>query len=55
MVTREEAWAAYFAEHPEIRASWRHQHSYWPMGHSNDPYDGDYDPATDDASEEAGG
>lgn len=28
-----DAWAEYFAEHPEIAASWNHQNGYWPPGY----------------------
>jgi hypothetical protein len=28
----EEVWRQYFAAHPEVRASWRHQNGYLPMG-----------------------
>lgn len=24
------AWESYFAEHPEVLASWAHQNGYWP-------------------------
>jgi hypothetical protein len=35
-MTFDEIWAAWFAEHPNTLASWRHQNGYLPMGH--DPY-----------------
>lgn len=31
-MTRKEAWEQYFAAHPEVQASWRHQNGYWPEG-----------------------
>lgn len=35
-MTREEAWADYFAKHPEVLASWAHQNGYWPYGYTPD-------------------
>lgn len=29
-MTRDEAWAVWFAEHPEVLASWGHQNGRWP-------------------------
>lgn len=29
-MTRDQAWAIYFANHPEVLASYGHQNGYWP-------------------------
>jgi hypothetical protein len=31
-------WAAWFAEHPEVLASWRHQNGYLPADYEDNPY-----------------
>ena len=34
--TFNDAWAAYFAAHPEVQASWSHQNDRMPPGHGFD-------------------
>lgn len=31
-----DAWAEYFAKHPEILASWGHQNDRWPPGYGEE-------------------
>jgi hypothetical protein len=31
-------WAAWFEEHPEVLASWRHQNGYLPADYEENPY-----------------
>lgn len=33
---RQAAWDEYFAEHPEVLASWSHQNGYWPPTRDGD-------------------
>lgn len=35
--TFEEAWARWFKDHPEVRASWSHQNGYWPENSDGEP------------------
>jgi hypothetical protein len=51
-LTKEEAWELYFAEHPEILASWAHQNGRWPPGYSPDPTSPDFIGYSDDEDTE---